>query len=51
MSSILCIIDGMTDPYFRAADYPNLSAMELLRYVDTTCGQEPESLGCILRLK
>lgn len=50
MSKILCIIDGMTDAEFRAEEYPNLSAMRLERWVDTCCGQEPESLGCILRL-
>ena len=50
MSKILCIIDGMTDPYFRVGNYPNLSSMRLLRHVDTTQGQTPESLGCILRL-
>ena len=50
MSKILCIIDGMTDPYFRVNNYPNLSSMRLLRHVDTTQGQTPESLGCILRL-
>ena len=50
MSKILCIIDGMTDHDFCAGDYPTLSSMRLLRRVDTTGGQEPESLGCILRL-
>lgn len=50
MSKILCIIDGMTDPGFHVADYPKLHSMRLLRHVDTTHGQEPESLGCILRL-
>ena len=50
MSKILCIIDGMTDPYFCAGDYPSISSMRVLRHVDTTQGQEPESLGCILRL-
>ena len=50
MSKILCIIDGMTDPGFRLDSYPNLSRMYLTRYTDTTQGQEPESLGCILRL-
>lgn len=50
MSKILCIIDGMTDPGFVDGEFPNLSTMRLLRYVDTTAGQEPESLGCILRL-
>ncbi len=50
MSKILCIIDGMTDPGFRVADYPNLSRMYLAKHIDTTKGHEPESLGCILRL-
>ena len=50
MSRILCIIDGMTDPGFCLYDYPNLSRMYLTRHIDTTKGQEPESLGCILRL-
>ena len=50
MSKILCVIDGMTDPYFRVNNYPNLSSMRLLRHVDTTQGQTPESFGCILRL-
>ncbi len=50
MSKILCIIDGMTDSGFRIADYPNLSRMYLTKHIDTTKGQEPESLGCILRL-
>ncbi len=50
MSEILCIIDGMTDPDFAVCRYPNLSRMNLIRYQDTAQGQEPESLGCILRL-
>lgn len=50
MSKILCIVDGMTDPSFRAEDHANLSSMRLARYVDTCRGQNPESLGCILRL-
>lgn len=50
MSKILCIIDGMTDPYFQVKNFLNLSSMRLLRHVDTTQGQTPESLGCILRL-
>lgn len=50
MGRILCIIDGMTDPKFCAAEYPNLASMDLFRYVDTTQGHETESLGCILRL-
>ena len=50
MSKILCIIDGMTDPKFDARDYPNLSSMQLSHYIDTTCGHDAESFGCILRL-
>ena len=50
MSKILCIIDGMTDSGFHIADYPNLSRMYLTKHIDTTKDQEPESLGCILRL-
>lgn len=50
MSKILCIIDGMTDPDFSVHRYPNFSRMNLLRHIDTAQGQEPESLGCILRL-
>ena len=50
MSKILCIIDGMTDADFRRIYYPNLSGMHLIRHIDTTCSQKPESLGCILRI-
>lgn len=50
MSKILCIIDGMTDPQFDARDYPSLSSMRLERCIDTTCGYDAESFGCILRL-
>ena len=50
MSKILCIIDGMTDPEFNVDHYPILSQMHLTRYINTTHGQVPESLGCILRL-
>lgn len=50
MSKILCIIDGMTDPQFDARDYPSLSSMRLERCIDTTCGHDAESFGCILRL-
>lgn len=50
MKRILCILDGMTDPDFRAEAYQNLSHMERLDPIDTTRGREPESLGCILRL-
>ena len=50
MSKILCVIDGMTDQSFRVNNYLNLSSMRLLRHIDTTQGQTPESLGCILRL-
>lgn len=50
MSKILCIIDGMTDPGFQAESYPNLAKLEPAGFSDTTHGQEPESLGCILRI-
>jgi len=51
MSTIYCIIDGMTDPSFRTEDYPTLSSMRLDKYLETTPeGYEPESLTCILRL-
>ena len=50
MSKILCIVDGMTDPGFRPAEYPNLSSMGQPQYLDTTQGSEAESFGCILRL-
>lgn len=50
MSRILCIIDGMTDPQFDVSAYPNLASMQLTHYVDTTCGHDAESFGCILRL-
>ena len=50
MSKILCIIDGMTDAGFRRSYYPSLSGMNLIRHIDTTCRQKPESLGCILRI-
>lgn len=50
MSQILCIIDGMTDPDFMSSRYPCLSSMGRSGFVDTCQGQEPESLGCILRL-
>lgn len=50
MSRILCILDGMTDYGFSAADYPYLRKMELAGEIDTCCGCEPESLSCILHL-
>lgn len=50
MSHIFCVIDGMTDPQFEIAEYPALAGMKLASYVDTCQGNEPESLGCILRL-
>ena len=50
MSRILCIIDGMTDPLFSEKEYFNLSSMMLSGYVDTTKGNSPESLNCILHL-
>lgn len=51
MSCILCIIDGMTDPMFCAADYKGLSAMRQLQPVCTVPpGCSPESLTCILTI-
>ncbi|MGI6238434.1 MAG: hypothetical protein ACOYI5_02275 [Christensenellales bacterium] len=51
MSTIFCVIDGMTDAAFRAADYAALSAMRLLGDVQTTPdGYDTESLTCILTL-
>lgn len=50
MSKILCIIDGMTDLGFTPDSYPNLASMRPMGEVDTTRGNAPESLGCILRL-
>lgn len=51
MSSILCIIDGMTDAGFDASAYPALSSMRLSGYVKTTPdGYDSESLNCILTL-
>ncbi len=50
MSKILCIVDGMTDPNFKAEQYPGLAAARLQGFVDTTQGQPAESLGCILRI-
>lgn len=51
MSTILCVIDGMTDPAFRPADLPVLSSFDFREYVSTTpAGYETESLNCILTL-
>ena len=50
MSKILCIIDGMTDETFVAGKYPNLVTMHLLRHLETTQTQEPESLGGLSQL-
>ncbi|MEG1772980.1 MAG: hypothetical protein RRY79_07240 [Clostridia bacterium] len=51
MSEILCVIDGMTDPGFRADNYHNLSRMRLKKYIQTVPnGYEAESLTCILTL-
>ncbi len=51
MSHIFCIIDGMTDPSFRAADYPHLNSIRLTRYQKTVPdGCAAESLTCILTL-
>ncbi|HIT34884.1 MAG TPA: hypothetical protein IAC31_09750 [Candidatus Faecousia intestinigallinarum] len=50
MSRILCIIDGMTDPGFSAADFPNLASMLYAGEIDTAKGGKVESLNCILHL-
>jgi 2,3-bisphosphoglycerate-independent phosphoglycerate mutase len=51
MSTILCVIDGMTDPSFQATEYPSLSSMRFLGNLQTTPeGYEAESLTCILTL-
>lgn len=50
MSKILCIIDGMTDPAFCAADYRHLSRMRKSHDEDTSGHYEPETLTCVLRL-
>lgn len=50
MGVVLCILDGFTDPEFDPADYPALSVLRRLRDVDTTLGEKPESLNCILHL-
>ena len=50
MSTIFCIVDGMTDPGFFPGAYPALSRMEALPAVDTAQGEAPESLNCILHL-
>lgn len=50
MGVVLCILDGFTDPEFDPADYPALSGLRRLRDVDTTLGEKPESLNCILHL-
>ena len=51
MGSILLIIDGMTDPGFRAENYPALNSLRHRRSVRTVApGGQAESLGCILRL-
>lgn len=51
MSKIYCIVDGMTDENFNVEEYPYLSSMKLVHYVDTTPqGYETESLNCILTL-
>lgn len=51
MSTILCVIDGMTDPAFRVTDYPTLSSMRFSGNLQTTPeGYEAESLTCILTL-
>lgn len=51
MSAILCVMDGMTGPEFRARDYPALAAMRCRDPVATTPpGHDAESLPCILTL-
>lgn len=50
MSRILCVVDGMTDPAFRAEDYPALASMRLAHMVDTCGGGEAETLRCVLHL-
>ena len=50
MSHILLIIDGMTDPHFRLADYPAMDSMQQLTPVDYSEGGRPETLACTLRI-
>ena len=50
MSHILLIIDGMTDPDFRIADYPAMDSMQQLAPVDYSEGGRPETLTCTLRI-
>ena len=50
MSHILLIIDGMTDPNFRIADYPSMDSMQQLAPVDYSEGGRPETLACTLRI-
>ncbi|MCR4963876.1 MAG: hypothetical protein K6B40_08405 [Firmicutes bacterium] len=51
MSTILCIVDGMTDAGFRWQNYPALSAMQRGGFFPTTPQNMPaESLTCILTL-
>ena len=50
MSHILLIIDGMTDPDFRLADYPAMDSMQRLAPVDYSEGGRPETLACTLRI-
>lgn len=50
MSHILLIIDGMTDPDFRLADYPAMDSMQQLAPVDYSEGGRPETLTCTLRI-
>ena len=50
MSHILLIIDGMTDPDFRLADYPAMDSMQQLAPVDYSEGGRPETLACTLRI-
>ncbi|NLU23971.1 MAG: hypothetical protein GXW99_04460 [Clostridiales bacterium] len=51
MSTIVCIIDGMTDTAFRPEDYPTLSSFSYQGAMQPTpAGYGAESLTCILTI-
>lgn len=51
MSKILCIIDGMNDPYFNVLKYPALASFPVRNQVETVPnGFEAETLPCVLSL-
>jgi 2,3-bisphosphoglycerate-independent phosphoglycerate mutase len=51
MSKILCVIDGMSDPNFRAESYPALASFPERGSIDTVPdGFEAETLPCVLSL-